>query len=74
MLHGTHVLTDVEKTKIKVPDNGTQMAGNLHLKFNVKGQQMALDLERNDHVTQNVTVLLGDRGSFKAYMQDMVFN
>ena len=49
------------------------MAGNLRLKFNVKGQQMVLDLERNDHVTSNVTVLVGDRGFIKENKQDMVY-
>ena len=42
---------------------------NIHLEFKVKGEKVILDLELNDHVSLNVTVMLGEKGKIKKYDQ-----
>ena len=46
---------------------------NIHLEFKVKGEKVVLDLEHNDHVSLNVTVMVGEKGKIRKYnQQDMV--
>ena len=48
---------------------------NIHLEFKVKGEKVVLDLELNDHVSLNVTVMLGEKGKIRKYDQkEMVRN
>ena len=46
---------------------------NIHLEFKVKGEKVVLDLEYNDHVSLNATVMVGEKGKIRKYdQQDMV--